>query len=178
MLCHYLTPFLHIIIRIAHRMFTLPPFIQTAKLLAGQVAPLAARIPLGIVFIAHGMDKLWNSFGGGGLEATIQQFTELGLYRPDIQAQLAGWGELLGGILVLVGLFTRFGGMLLTGTMVVAIITVHLSGGLFARDGGFEYPLVILGTALSLIASGGGLISIDALLFPPTKQPQTPTTPE
>jgi putative oxidoreductase len=128
------------------------------------LAPLALRLALGVVFIAHGADKLWGTFGGGGFEATVEQFTELGLKPAWFHAAMGGYGELLGGLSVLLGLGTRFGGMLIAGTMAVAIITVHLQNGLFARDGGFEYPLVALAGAISLVCSGGGWASVDYLI--------------
>jgi putative oxidoreductase len=128
------------------------------------LAPVGLRLALGVVFIAHGLDKLFGTFGGGGLEATTQQFAELGLQPAHLQALAAGITEALGGVFVALGLLTRLGGLMLVSTMVVAIATVHLSGGLFARDGGFEYPLVILGGALYLTLAGGGKFSLDALL--------------
>ena len=72
------------------------------------LAPLALRLALGVVFIAHGADKLWGSFGGGGFEATVEQFTELGLKPAWFHATMGGYGELLGGLSVLLGLGTRF----------------------------------------------------------------------
>lgn len=132
----------------------------------GAWAPLLIRLTLGVIFIAHGADKLFGWFGGGGFTATANQFeNDLGLHPGWFHAALGGGCELVGGILVLLGLFTRFGGFLIASTMVVAIVTVHLPNGLFARDGGFEYPLAVLGAALSLVASGGGKLALDRLLF-------------
>lgn len=132
----------------------------------GQWAPLFLRLTLGVIFIAHGADKLFGWFGGGGFSATASQFeNDLGLHPGWFHAALGGGGELVGGSLVLLGLLTRIGGFLIASTMVVAIITVHLSNGLFARDGGFEFPLALLGAALSLMASGGGQLALDRLLF-------------
>ena len=127
--------------------------------------PLAIRLTLGTVFIAHGLDKLFGTFGGGGLEATAQQFAELGLNPPYVQAVMAGFMETGGGLLVLLGLVTRLGALMIASTMVVAIATVHWSGGLFARDGGFEYPLVILGACGYLAVAGGGGLALDAWLL-------------
>lgn len=132
----------------------------------GQWAPLFLRLTLGVIFIAHGADKLFGWFGGGGFSATANQFeNDLGLHPGWFHAALGGGGELIGGILVLLGLLTRIGGFLIASTMVVAIVTVHLSNGLFARDGGFEFPLALLGAAMSLVASGGGQLALDRLLF-------------
>jgi putative oxidoreductase len=127
-------------------------------------APLSLRAVLGAVFIAHGLDKLFGTFGGGGFSATTQQFGELGLQPAWFHAALGGGGELLGGSLVLMGLCTRFGALLIAATMLVAIVTVHGANGLFARDGGFEYPLVALAGALTLMLHGGGHWALETWL--------------
>jgi putative oxidoreductase len=114
--------------------------------------------------MVHGVDKLFGTFGGGGLDETAAQFAELGLQPAYLQAVMASAMETLGGLLVFLGLFTRVGGLMILATMVVAIATVHWQGGLLARDGGFEYPLVIMGAALSLILAGAGPLSLDAWL--------------
>lgn len=127
-------------------------------------APVLPRVALGVVFLAHGLDKLFGCFGGGGLSETTQQFAELGLNPPQFQALMAGVMEALGGLFVLLGLFTRVGGAMIAATMVVAIVVVHGPNGLFARDGGFEYPLVALASAISLMLSGGGWAAVDRTL--------------
>ena len=127
-------------------------------------APLCIRLTLGVIFFAHGADKLFGWYGGGGFNATVSLMKNLNIEPAPLMAALSGGGELLGGILVFFGLLTPLGAFMIACTMVVAIITVHWEGGLFARDNGFEYPLSVLGAALSLICSGGGAFSIDALL--------------
>lgn len=127
-------------------------------------APILLRLTLGIIFLAHGTDKLCGTFGGGGLQETANQFAELGLNPPMLQAIMAGLMEAGGGLLVMLGLFTRIGGLMIASTMIVAIVVVHGTNGLFARDGGFEYPLVALGAALSLVLSGGGRFALDRLI--------------
>lgn len=139
--------------------------LQRAKQTVLPVADLPLRLVLGVVFIAHGLDKLFGTFGGGGFQATAAAFGEMGLQPSWFHAALGGGGELVGGILVLLGLFTRFGAFLTASTMVVAILLVHLPNGLFAKDGGFEYPLSLLGAALTLLLSGAGPISLDKLIF-------------
>ncbi|MFM7468701.1 MAG: DoxX family protein [Vampirovibrionales bacterium] len=126
---------------------------------------LIIRLAIGMVFIAHGLDKLFGTFGGGGLPETTKQFAELGLQPASFQALMAGLTEAGGGILLTLGLFTRLGAVMVASTMVVAILVVHLSGGLFARDGGFEYPLVILASTAHLAMVGGGHLSLDAFLL-------------
>ncbi len=134
-----------------------------------QYATLPLRLVLGIVFFAHGADKLFGWFGGGGLSETAQIFQHIGLQPAMVQAILAGGGEMFGGILVFFGLFTRVGAFLIAATMTVAIVKVHLVNGLFARDNGFEYPLTALGAALSLLCSGAPVFSLDSIFCPLTK---------
>jgi putative oxidoreductase len=142
-------------------------FILTVGKQAKAYAPFLLRLTLGLVFMAHGIDKLFGTFGGGGLPETAKQFAELGLNPSLFQAVMAGLMETGGGLLVALGLLTRVGGVMIASTMVVAIITVHGANGLFARDGGFEYPLVALGAALSLALSGGGQWALDRWLLDP-----------
>jgi putative oxidoreductase len=132
-----------------------------------RLAPFSAvpvRLAIGVIFMAHGGDKLFNWFGGGGFTETANGFT--GLMGPVpgwLLAAMAGGGELLGGILVFLGLFTRFGAFLLAAVMSVAIVKVHWSAGLFARDNGFEYPLTLLAASLGLLMSGAGPFSLDSV---------------
>jgi putative oxidoreductase len=122
---------------------------------------LFIRIPLGAIFIGHGALKLFGWFGGRGLEATAQLFaTSLGLEPALPLAALASGGEFFGGILVLVGLLTRFGALNIAVVMLVAMLKVHW--GAFFLPGGIEYTLALLGMALSLLVAGGGRVSIDA----------------
>ena len=77
-------------------------------------------------------------------------------------APLAVAGELLGGLGLIVGLFTRVAAFGVMCVMVVAIATVHLHKGLLAEHGGFEYPLLLLATSLYFLVAGGGPVSLDA----------------
>jgi len=125
-----------------------------------QWSTLSLRIVLGIIFIAHGAQKLFGWFGGYGLQGTAGFFeSQLGMSPGILWAFMAGAGEFFGGILVLVGLFTRLGAANLAFTMLVAIYTVH-SGAFFAPEG-MEYPLALFAASVSLVISGGGQLSID-----------------
>ncbi|MEX2353516.1 MAG: DoxX family protein, partial [Gammaproteobacteria bacterium] len=93
--------------------------------------PLALRIPAGIIFIAHGAQKLFGWFGGYGLEGTGQFMASIGLNPGYLMALLAGGAEFFGGIALLVGVLVRPTAIVLAFTMVVAIFTVHFSNGLF-----------------------------------------------
>jgi putative oxidoreductase len=126
-------------------------------------ANLPLRLVLGVVMAAHGAQKLFGWFGGYGLEGTAGWFeSNLGLSPGIFWAGLAGGGEFFGGLLVLVGLGTRLAAFNLAVVMLVAVTQVH-HRALFV-PAGMEYALTLLGTSLALVVSGGGSLSLDALL--------------
>tara|TARA_B110000967_G_scaffold157256_1_gene162369 strand:- start:3249 stop:3683 length:435 start_codon:yes stop_codon:yes gene_type:complete len=128
------------------------------------VAFLPIRLGVGVVMIAHGAQKLFGWFGGYGLQGTGQFFAEtLGLKPGVLMAALAGGTELIGGLLLIVGLLTRVAGISLAGTMAVGIITAH-PGAFFASNNGMEYPLTLLLASLTLAIGGGGAFSVDRKL--------------
>jgi putative oxidoreductase len=124
---------------------------------------LPLRFVVGLVFVAHGSQKLYGWFGGNGLLATATAFEEkMGLAPGLLWAALAGGGEFFGGLLVLFGLLTRFGALNIVVVMLVAIFHVHW--GKFFAPAGIEYPLALLGGASTLLIAGGGSCSIDRLI--------------
>lgn len=126
-------------------------------------AALPVRLALGVIFLAHGAQKLFGAFGGYGLAGTAGFFEEkLGMTPGLLWAGLAGAGEFFGGLLVLAGLATRLGGLTLAVTMLVAIVKVH--GGAFFLPAGMEYALALLAASVTLVIAGGGAASLDALL--------------
>ncbi len=127
-------------------------------------APLALRIPVGIIFIVHGAQKLFGWYGGGGLEGTAQFMASLGLHPSYLMALLAGSAEFLGGILLIAGFLVRPAGAVLAFTMIVAIFSAHFEGGLLLTNGGYEYALALLAVSVSLLISGGGHASADERL--------------
>lgn len=124
-------------------------------------APLALRLPVAIIFMAHGAQKLFGWFGGHGLEGTGQWMASIGLEPGYLMALGAGSAEFLGGLALLIGLFTRPAAVALAFTMIVAIVTVHLDNGLFMSNNGYEFGLALLATSVSLAISGGGRFSAD-----------------
>lgn len=125
---------------------------------------LALRIPAGIIFIAHGAQKLFGSFGGHGLEGTAGWMVSIGLEPGYLMALLAGSAEFFGGIALLLGLLTRPAAVVTAFTMLVAIVVVHLPQGLFMSNNGYEFGLALLSISVALIFSGGGAYSIDRLI--------------
>lgn len=136
------------------------------KLLASNAgfAPLALRLPISIIFMAHGSQKLFGWFGGYGLQGTGQWMASIGLEPGVLMAFLAGSGEFFGGLFILIGLFTRPAAAVLAFTMVVAILSTHISNGLFLSNGGYEFGLALLAAAVSLAISGAGKLSVDNIL--------------
>ncbi|MDO6425888.1 DoxX family protein [Thalassotalea sp. 1_MG-2023] len=122
---------------------------------------LALRIPIGIIFMAHGAQKLFGWFGGYGLEGTGGWMESIGLAPGYLMALLAGSGEFFGGLFILVGLLTRPAAVVLSVTMVVAIFSVHFANGLFMSNNGYEFGLALLAASVSLAISGAGKVAID-----------------
>lgn len=128
------------------------------------LATLAMRIPLGIIFAAHGAQKLFGWFGGYGLHGTAQWLDSIGLHPGTLLALLSGGAEFFGGLALLLGLLVRPASAALAFTMLVAIFAVHIGNGLFMANNGFEYALALLAAAVSLSISGAGRLSVDAAL--------------
>ncbi|TMO88762.1 DoxX family protein [Pseudoalteromonas spongiae] len=127
-------------------------------------AALALRLPIGIIFMAHGAQKLFAWFGGYGLEGTGAWMESIGLAPGYLMALMAGSAEFFGGLFILLGLLTRPAALALAGTMIVAIFTVHFENGLFMSNNGYEFGLALLAASISLLFSGAGKASLDALI--------------
>jgi putative oxidoreductase len=125
---------------------------------------LALRLPLGIIFAAHGAQKLFGWFGGYGLEGTGQWMASIGLEPGVLMAALSGSAEFFGGVALILGLLTRPAALVLAVTMLVAIFSVHISNGLFMSNDGYEFGLALLAGTVSLLISGGGRASVDAVI--------------
>ena len=128
------------------------------------LSPLALRIPVGIIFAAHGAQKLFGWFGGYGLEGTGKWMASIGIEPGMLMAALAGGAEFFGGLALLLGLLVRPAAAILGFTMLVAIFSVHIGNGLFMSNNGIEFGLALLAATVSLGISGAGRASIDAVL--------------
>jgi putative oxidoreductase len=124
------------------------------------------RLVLGIVFLAHGCQKVLGWFGGSGFTATMGMF-ETYMHIPAPFAFLAIMAEFLGGLGLIVGLLGRVAAFGIAVNMFVAIFKVHAANGLFMNWGGnqkgegFEYHLLVLAIAFAVMIYGSGALSLD-----------------
>ncbi|GAA3496516.1 hypothetical protein GCM10019016_036170 [Streptomyces prasinosporus] len=123
---------------------------------------LVLRLVLGLTVAAHGTQKLFGWFGGGGLEGTEQFFTAVGYPSGGAMALVAGLTETLGGLALALGLFTPLAGAAVLGTMINAM-AVKWGGGFFAPDG-VEYELLLAVAAAGLTLTGPGGFAVDRFL--------------
>ena len=128
-----------------------------------------ARLILGVVFFAHGAQKMLGWFGGYGFSGTMGFFTQM-LHVPAPLAFLAICAEFFGGLGLLVGLLSRVAAFGISVNMLVAIFTVHIHNGFFAnwsgqqKGEGYEYHLLALALLLLVMVKGAGALSIDRAL--------------
>src|SRR4029077_2875614 len=135
------------------------------------VVGLILRITLAVVMFPHGAQKVLGWFGGYGLTETMKSMT--GSWSPAVFALLAIAAEFLGPLGLAVGLLTRVAAFGIACVMLVAIVTVHWPHGFFMnwyanqKGEGFEYHLLVLGIAITLIIVGAGTWSLDGALAGP-----------
>jgi putative oxidoreductase len=118
------------------------------------------RIALGAVLIPHGCQKLFGMFGGMGLNANAALFQKLGYSPGMFWGTLVGLTEFVGGILLVIGLFTRFAA---AAVVIFMLTAIHFTSakGFFWSAGGMEYPILIGIVALYFLIRGGGPYSLD-----------------
>ncbi|WP_194292980.1 DoxX family protein [Streptomyces smaragdinus] len=127
------------------------------------VGLLLLRLCICVIMTTHGTQKLFGWFGGPGLTATGRFFEGVGYPSGRVMGLVAGLCETLGGLGLGLGLLTPLAGAAVLGTMLNAL-SVHWTGGLFASNQGFEYELMLAGTAAALILTGPGSLAADRLL--------------
>ena len=125
---------------------------------------LPLRVALGAVFIGHGAQKVFGMWGGPGLSKFSGGDAPYSWMQPGwLWLGAAAFAELVGGVLVLTGLLTRVGALLILPVMLVAVFGVHW-GSFFMSNRGVEYALSLLAMALALLIAGGGRASFDETL--------------
>jgi len=120
---------------------------------------------LAVVMIAHGAQKVLGSWGGPGFKAFTSGNTPFAFMKPAwLWLGMAALSELVGGVLVGLGFLTRVGAFFIGCVMLTAVAGVHWPNGLFAASRGYEYPMILLAIALTLLIAGGGQASVDRAL--------------
>jgi putative oxidoreductase len=127
------------------------------------------RLVLGVVFFAHGAQKMLGWFGGPGFSGTMGMFTGY-MHIPAPLAFLAIAAEFFGGLGLILGLLTRIAAFGIAVNMMVAVIVVHSRNGFFMnwtgtqKGEGFEYHLLALAVAAFLMIRGAGAFSVDRVI--------------
>ncbi|MGK9431893.1 DoxX family protein [Bacillus atrophaeus] len=129
------------------------------------VGLLIIRLIIGLLFIGHGAQKLFGWFGGHGLKGTGGWFESIGMKPGITVALLAGLSELFGGTMFALGLLTPLAGIIIAGTMVMAIVKVHGANGLWVTNNGYEYNLTLLAVTIGIALTGPGQYAVDTFLF-------------
>jgi len=127
------------------------------------IARLVLRVGVGGIMAAHGAQKLFGWFGGHGITGTGKAMEAMGFKPGKPSALAAGVSETAGGAMLVLGLATPATGAATASTMAVAA-TAHGPKGLFASNGGYEYPAVLGLCSAALAIAGPGKISVDHLL--------------
>ena len=131
--------------------------------------PAVLRLAVGVVFLAHGAQKLFGLWGGSGPSGTAAFFQQLGLSPAYLLALFVGLVEFVGGLLLIAGAFTLVVTILLTLDMLVAVWKVHLGSGFFLNwtnapglGHGYEFNLVLIASLVALMLTGPGTLSVDS----------------
>lgn len=119
-------------------------------------ALLIVRLTAGIIFAAHGAQKMFGLWDGPGIAVMAERMGTLGYF--------VAIGEFFGGIALIVGLFSRFSAFWLIVIMLGAIVQVHGKNGFFSSNSGFEYNLALIGLTLPTLIAGPGALALASLL--------------
>lgn len=122
-----------------------------------EYAPLVLRVALGVVFAWHGYDKIFST----GIPGVSGLLDGLGFPLPTLFAYVLAYGELIAGILLIVGFFTHWAAKFAVIVAIVAFSTVHVSKGFSIAQGGYEYIMLIFAAAVSVLITGAGKYSLD-----------------
>lgn len=123
------------------------------------LATLVLRVTLGVIFVAHGLQKTFGVFDGSGIEGVSKMLEGMGFVQPILWAWVLSMSELIGGLFLILGIMPRISSALIVIIMGVAIAKIHGPKGFFAAKGGFEFQLLILASSLYILINGGGKFS-------------------
>lgn len=123
----------------------------------GEFAPVVLRLTVGVIFLAHGYQK-W----AGGVDNVAMFFSSAGIPIAMFFAYLVTYLELIGGTLLIAGIFTHWVSKLFAVEMAVAFFFVHSANGIFVSEGGYEFVLLLFAASVSLMITGGGKWSLES----------------
>jgi putative oxidoreductase len=116
-------------------------------------ALLVVRVVAGIIFVAHGSQKVFGAFGGPGLSGTVGMLGPIGY--------LVAIAEFFGGLGLIVGFLSRFSAASLIGVMIGAVVLVHGQHGFFlGQPPGYEFNLALIGLLLPVLLAGPGAFAL------------------
>jgi putative oxidoreductase len=136
------------------------------------LALLILRVVTGLTLAAHGSQKLFGWFGGGGFKGTVGMTTRMRMRPATFWAVMVIMGEFAASLLLVLGLLSPLGSLGVIAAMLVAIISAHWPR-FFSTNHGSEFPLLILVNALAIGISGPGAYSLDALIGLSLPEPAT-----
>ena len=125
---------------------------------------LILRVVVGLILAGHGAQKLFGWWGGPGMNGWTQTVAKLRIRPAQPWAWIAALAEFGGGLLLALGLLSPLGNLAIAGSMIVAIVTVHLSRGFWVGKGGYEFNLALIAAVAALALTGPGAYSLDAAL--------------
>jgi len=120
---------------------------------------LVLRLALGAIMGAHGLQKVFGLFDGPGLDGTARALGSMGYTHTTLLAWITGLSELVGAVLVVLGVFTQIGAAALLG-VTANVVYVQWRGGFF-EPSGFEFELLLAAVAFALLFTGSGRIALD-----------------
>lgn len=132
--------------------------------LTSDLALTVVRVAVGLVLAGHGAQKLFGAFQGPGLERWHGAVASMGFAQPRLMATLAAFVEFFGGLMLAVGFLTPVVAAALAIDLIVAIVKVHWSKGMWVTKGGYEYALVLFVVLVMLGLARQGPYSADAVL--------------
>ena len=125
---------------------------------------LILRLVIGLILAGHGAQKLFGWWGGPGMNGWTQMIQKLRIRPAQPWAWVAALAEFGGGILLALGFLSPLGSLAIAGSMLVAIVTVHLSRGFWVGKGGYEFNLALIAAVAALALTGPGIYSLDQAL--------------
>lgn len=114
------------------------------------------RVVVGVVFVVHGGQKLFMF----GFHNVAGMFEHMGIPLPAVTSAVVILVEFLGGLLLLLGIFTRWAALVIAIDMAGAIVLIHAKNGFYNQAGGFEYPLTLLAASICLALAGPGALAL------------------